>query len=68
MSIAPPRCPNCGGLWDKCSKPFEELFGQTIPGLQGKTCGALYCPNCHCINSDNGKCPSGKADCPALNG
>jgi hypothetical protein len=66
MPTVPPCCPKRGGIWVQCSESVEELFGQTIPGLQGKTCGALYCSTCHRINSDSGMCPSGKVDCPAL--
>ena len=41
MPSVPPYCPSCGGPWDKCSEPFEELFGQVIPGLRGKAAGIV---------------------------
>jgi hypothetical protein len=55
-------CPKCQTPLLQCSEPVQ-LFGQE---LAGKTCGATYCPTCNRIDTDNGTCPLGRSDCPAL--
>lgn len=62
MPSVPLRCPKCSGPLYQCSEP-AELFG--IPLSEGKTCGAIYCPEDHWINNDNAKCALGKDACPA---
>jgi ssDNA-binding Zn-finger/Zn-ribbon topoisomerase 1 len=59
MAIVPKACPTCGGPLLQCSESGGPP-GHTFP------CGALYCPKCHWINIESGKCPLDNPDCPAL--